>query len=394
MQGSQEVVLTATQELTLIAANACGEQAAALKIGVGPPVLLSAGRDSSVGPSSLSPGQLLAAQFDNLTNPALVDVLVLTASDGEKRAIQIYNSTADGTLYALAPYWLDVNVDSGYRTGTFQLSARLTDGTSTGSVPLTITSLQYSGDPIIEFRRSLDALSASVQEAYTNLRAGGQDSFVDVIQPYMAAQEAALRQASDAVAAGGTGTLYWGAPTTTTADAVSVTITRQDFADLAALQLNTSQSLQQLGTIQGTVKVNSYGRGADSDRDAGSCLRLTRPLVPICKTVSIKKKSEAAASEMLSDFLTAQGAPSGTDAEIQAWVKKQLAKKALGAALKKIQTWLTPLETLCLLAPIRLDRFDAVPNFIASARIESEATKVALKAFLTPETTADGTAPA
>ncbi|MGC4055092.1 MAG: hypothetical protein QM757_40140 [Paludibaculum sp.] len=392
-QGSQEIELAASRELRLIAVNACGEQTAALEVATGAPVLLSAGRDSSVGPSSLSPGQLLAAKFDNLTNPALVDVLVLTAPDGEKRAIQIYNSTADGTLYALAPFWLDVNLDSGYRTGTFQLSARLANGTSTGSVPLTITALQFSGDPVAEFRRSLDALSASVQESYATLRGAGQSSFVDVIQPYMAAQEAALRQAADAVAAGGTGTLYWGTPTTTTADAVSVTVTRQDFVELAALQFNTSQSLQQLGTVQGTVKVNGVAiRSADAEREAGTCLRLTRPLVPLCKSVSIKKKSEAAASEMLSDFLTSQGAPSGTDAEIQAWIKKQLAKKALGAALKKIQTWLTPLETLCLIAPIRLDRFDADPTFIASARVESEATKVALKAFMTPETTADGIA--
>ncbi|MGJ5816588.1 hypothetical protein [Paludibaculum fermentans] len=391
-QGSQEIELTSSRELRLIALNACGEQSAALTVAVGPPMLTGAGRESSVGPSSLSPGQLLAAKFDNLANPALVDVLVLTAPDGEKRAIQVYNSTADGTLYALAPYWLDVNVDSGYRTGTFQLSARLADGTSTGSVPLTITALQYSGDPIAEFRRSLAALAASVQESYATLRTGDQGAFVDAIQPTMAAQEAALRQAVDAVAAGGTGTLYWGAPTTTTADAVSVSVTRQDFVELASLQFNTAQPLLQLGTVQGTVKVNSMGRAADSERDAGSCLRLTRPLVPICKTVSIKKKSEAAASEMLSDFLTSQGAPSGTDAEIQAWVKKQLAKKAVGVALKKIQTWLTPLETLCLLSPIRLDRFVAEPTFIASARVDSEATKVALKAQMTPETTADGIA--
>ncbi|WP_321477317.1 hypothetical protein [uncultured Paludibaculum sp.] len=390
--GSLTLDLVNSQALTLMATNACGPQSESIQIAVGQPMLVAAGRGSSVGPSSLSPGQLLAAKFDNLADPSRVDFLVLTAADGEKRAVQVYNSNSDGTIYALAPYWLDVDLDSGYRTGTFQLSALLTDGTSTGSVPLTITPLQYSGDAVAEFRRSLDSLSATVQESYAALRANGQGGFVDSITTFMSAQEALLRKAANDVAAGGTGTLYWGADTADNSGSTSVTVTRQDFVELAALQFNAAQSLLQLGTTPGVVKVNSLTRGADSERDAGTCIRLTRPLVPLCKTVSIKKKTEAAATEMLSDFLTSKGAPEGTDAQIQAWVKKQLAKKALGAALKKIQSWLNVLEATCLVAPIRLDRFDASPKLIPHARTESEATKVAIKAMMSQETSADAVA--
>lgn len=352
----------------------------------------SAGRGSSVGPSSVSPGELLAVQFDNLTDGSLIDVLVLTATDGETRAVEIYNYTDSGTVYALAPYWLDVNVDRGYRTGSFLLSARMKDGSTTGSLPLTITALEYSGDAVAAFRSSLDGLAATVQESFTGLVDQSMSSYVEVIKPLMAAQETALRQVADAVAAGGMGTLYWGAPTQADANAVSVTVTMQDLVELAALQANTAAALQQLSTVPSLAKETEGGRGASNEREAGSCLRLTRPLVPLCKSVSIKKKAQAAATEMLSNMVTGSGAPSGTDAQIQDWVKKQLAKTAVGAALKKIQSWLTPLEATCLIAPIRLDRFDVSPKFIPHANQESEATKLAIKAVMSPEVGPDGIA--
>lgn len=384
--GSADVDLAGSQTVTLMARNACGASSAALQVAVGPPVMASA------SPGSASPGQLLTIHFDNLTDPSLIDTLVLTAPDGETRAVEVYNYTEDGTVYALAPYWLNVDVDRGYRTGSFLLSAQLSDGTSTGSIPLTITPLQYSGDAVAAFRNSLDALAATVQESFTGLTDQSMSSYVDVIKPLMAEQEAALRQVADSIAAGSTGTLYWGAPTTSDPNAVAVTVTMQDLVELAALEANTAASLQQLSTVPSLAKETESLRAASDQRDAGTCLRLKRPLVPLCKSVSIKKKAEAAATEMLSNMVTGSGAPTGTDAQIQAWVQKQLAKTAVGAALKKVQSWLTPLEATCLIAPIRLERFDVAPKFIPHASRESEATKVAISAFMSPEVDPDGIA--
>ncbi len=387
--GSLELRPTAPTTYTLRAENACGAESEAIAVSVGPPVLRSAAAGGSSGSASGSPGQILVLRFDNLSDPSRIEMLVFRASNGSERAVDVINYVESGEVYARVPYWFDPNLPSGYRTGQFTVSALLTDGARAGSLPFTITALTYTGDPVAGFRALLDTLAADIREAIAGVREVAPNlASEQTVQAGL--QESQLRRMTEEIATRGSSTLLYGAVTAASSTSVSTPVTRQHLADLLAFNRNVAEASEFLLGVTNLAREKSAAVNpeASGQRQASVCLALREPLIPLCKGLRTKERITAAAEDAITDFFTAEGAPQGTQQQIESWIRDQLAKTAIGGALKRIQAWLTPVDVMCLIFPIRLENFTVDPKFIKNSKYLSDATPVKIRALLKPETPA------
>ncbi|MFN0168804.1 MAG: hypothetical protein ACKV22_20455 [Bryobacteraceae bacterium] len=387
--GSVELRPTAPTTYTLRAENACGAESEAIAVSVGPPVLRSAAAGGSSGSASGSPGQILVLRFDNLSDPSGIEMLVFRAGNGSERPVEVINYVESGEVYARVPYWFDPNLPSGYRTGQFTVSALLINGARAGSLPFTITPLTYTGDPVAGFRALLDTLAADIREAIAGVREVAPNlASEQTVQAGL--QETQLRRMTEEIATRGSSTLLYGAVTAASSTSVSTPITRQHLADLLAFNRNVAEASEFLLGVTNLARERSaaVNREGGGERQASVCIAFREPLIFACKNLKTKDRIAAAAEDAITDFFTAEGAPQGTQQQIESWIRDLLAKTTFGAALKRIQAWLTPVDVMCLIFPIRLENFTVDPKFIKNSKYLSDATPVRIRALLKPETDA------
>jgi hypothetical protein len=385
--GSLVKTAPATTVYELRATNACGVQTAAVTVTVGAAKVVNAtvgsGGETTVAGS---PGELLTIRMENLGDPRAVDLLVFRAPDGKEIPGPVMNVSAAGTVYARVPYWVDQTTARGYRTGDVRVSVRLVDGARLGSAPLTITALSYPGDAVADFRKLIDGIAAVVKQGFEDARAqGGPVDALKAQETVAGGLEADLRKLANDVGSSGTGTLYYGFGNATKTDATSAVLTRQDLADVLALNLNAAAALAALNVVEGPLVRGAANGGSGGPREAGSCLQLKQPLIPICRAGQELQKGATAIGDLVTNFFTDEGIPDGDAKQVEDWVKKQLAKGAVGAAAKKIKQWQNIYALACLLYPIRLEGFEFQPRFIKHADYEYQATKTQLKAVMRPE---------
>jgi hypothetical protein len=374
-----------TAVVTLTASNDCSSDTRKIAVAVGPPApsaILGGVTSASTGGPAASPGQTIAVQFDNLADPANIDVIVLVAPDGAERPLTPEAVTTTGALAFRLPLWGDSTSPSGYRTGDIVIAAE-SGGKRTASLPFTILPLTYAGDPIAGFRALLDRVAASAQDAFSSLR---QDpaaaAIVGAQQQAAGVIEASLRAMVDAIAANGKSTQNWG-----TADLLSVTVTRDHLATLLAFNDN-AQNTPLPGDITGLAHQSpAKQQAAQRGANALNCLNVRIPLIAACKNLEAGHR----AADPVSDFLHLADSIDKTDLqkigvkEIQDRIRKKFAASFLGMVGKRLSGWLNVLEITCKVEPIRLDSFLVTPSSFQATLIRGEPTRLALKAQMTPD---------
>jgi hypothetical protein len=158
LSSSGSTTLSVTQSTTyqLTAHNACGDSTEPLLITVGPPApsSLAVITGSSTAGASAQPGQLIRVHVNNIDSPTAVDS-VLFQGGGEAYAVTPESFYTTGDLDVRVPYWVDGTAPNGYRTGAMTVGVSV-GGVITGSLPVTVQPLSFSGDPVAAFTSIID----------------------------------------------------------------------------------------------------------------------------------------------------------------------------------------------------------------------------------------------
>jgi hypothetical protein len=382
-KGSRELSLAAATDFALRATNACGREDARLSIAVGTPLLQSVARGSGTGAAAEgSPGQLMVLRFDNLTEVENVDYLTLRAADGAEKALTI-TARRNGTVMALVPYWFADGGSRAYRTGPVEVSARMLDGARTATRTFTITPLVTVSDPVAAFRAFLDSRAAYIRSATMATRTGGDAALAAVMETSAARYEGELRALLADLAAGRDGSLRYTA--STPANSITVTVTRQDIADLLAYNDNANAANFALDPAEAAKTASQFAPAA------GTCISQS-PLgvqIQYCKNLERSEKFQNGLMGGIQDFFDAHNVPQDAVDKGESWVKARIASWRIFVALKKFRGWLTIPNLKCLVDPIRLEKFLASPKLIRYARVKDQGTRVRISAFMRPEKTKD-----
>jgi hypothetical protein len=173
---------------------------------------------------------------------------------------------------------------------------------------------------------------------------------------YASLYESALRKMLSDLTNKGSATLYWGAEPPP-ADAVQVTVSKTDIANLVAYNANLLQQAPAL-PVSASSRTMPGSRLAAPERDANflNCLVARPPytIIPLCK----KLKAGQFLAGLVQDYLGLldQNAILG---EVQSrsanGIQQILRKGTSGAVMNKLKGWLRGLEIACLVEPITLE---------------------------------------
>lgn len=383
--GSLTADVGETVTASLVASNSCGSDTRNIVIAVGPPTpsaILGGTPAPDTEEPSASPGQTIAIQFENLANPANIDVIVLVAPDGSERTVAPEGVTTSGAVAFRFPLWVDSGNPAGYRTGEVAIAAEA-GGTRTASLPFNILPLNYDGDPIAGFRALLDRVSAAAQEAFA---AWQQDEstapLVQAQQDRAAAIEASLRAMVDTIEANGSATLDWGTP-----DLPAVTITAGNLATFLAYNTSALESPMPGAYTGDELLAPEKAEPAARVANALNCLNLRYPLIASCKNLDASHKLAQPALDFLhlADSISKDDLTKIAAKDVQDRIRKKFAGSFLGAITKRLQGWLNVLEVECDVQPIRLDGFTVQPSTIKANFRGSVPSALVLKAQMTPD---------
>ncbi|MGJ5815303.1 hypothetical protein [Paludibaculum fermentans] len=357
--GSLVVNVTAATQFTFRAANACATVEQSFRVSVGPAVVssVSAGPRGSVRAHG-APGELLTVSFENLTEPELIDSLVVSNAAGVSVPVKILARGAQGEIFALVPLIMTGADTAKVFSGDVTVQAALTDGKTTAGVNFTIDSAVYDGNPVAGFTALVDDLAAWTRETSAQWNEWGLAGSA-ALEANAAREEADLRQMLAGIAASGQATLSYNHLPLTNAEAIAVPVKASDLAVLLAYNRNAGQAWRSiLGATETETPAAASARLAGSSRLAGTCLATKVPLLSPCLANDFRKKFNDAIGAQVDDLFQDfdKEVPNGRDALVK-WLKKKLAQKAVNAAARRIQAWLNYLSVACLVAPIELSDF-------------------------------------
>lgn len=357
--GTYEAQVETTTDFTLRAVNACATVEMPLKVAVGGAVVsaVMAGPAGSARAHG-APGELMTLTFDNLTEPELIDSLVVKNADGAVVPVNIVARGEGGQVFALVPV-LMTGTDSGaYFSGPVAVSAVLTSGALTNPVAFTIDAPAYDGDVVAGFAALLDDLDAYAQRMLEQWRQLELPS-VDDMAANTAREMSDLRLMVAGIQGSGTATLSYNHLPLSDAGAIAVPVTAADLGAALAYNRNAGQAWRTiLGAEEGETPQQAAARLAGSSRNAGTCLAAKVPLLAPCLANDYRKKFYDAladdAASLLKDF---DQVPSGAADEAVQWLKKKIAQKATKAIGRRLQAVLNYLSIACMVSPIELDSF-------------------------------------
>jgi hypothetical protein len=372
--------VAATTTFRLLATNSCGETVASLPVSVGSPKLTSISVEGATGSAAEGqPGQLFAITLDNVGDVSGLSGLILREGTRSEQLIPLAGFTDDGVPFARIPYLADSAVSSGYRSGSFTLTA-VVEGKETATIPFTIQPLPVVADPVAEFRLLLDRLAAAGRDELAQLPDASEAVLASLA--ISTRMEADLRKMLSDIEATGKGVLALGQPAKTTTPAPSVTVTRNDLAALLALNAN------YLASVPADPAPDPQPKSAaQAPRNLGTCIKDKQPYIPLCKAIEDTVSSlwilTDPAPQVFNNQELDQAFQKGRDAAVD-YMKRRLQESALNGVAAKLNLMLNWTNILCAIQPIRLKRFDLVPKFFPITR-DGYPIAAELRAVLVPK---------